>query len=188
VNDQRSTRARRACASGRSSGGKKFKSGDRRRGVEAAQLGENQVPGLGGLEHQSRLLDPADLADHDHVRRLAQRVGEPLDQARRVGADLALVDGRGGVAVEELDRVLDGHDVTGPLGVELGDQRGQRRSPPRAGRAVDEHQPGALLARFAHHLGQVELGKRRDVVRDRAQRDGKGAALGEDRDPEAGDR
>ena len=53
----------------------------------------------------------------------------------RVGADLALVDDALLVAVEELDRVLDRHDVLLARLVDLVDHRRQRGRLARAGRA-----------------------------------------------------
>jgi hypothetical protein len=69
---------------------------------------EHEVPGEGRLHGDLRRLEVADLADHDHVRVLAddraQRVGEAEVDLR---ADLDLVDA--GHLV--LDRVLDGEDL-----------------------------------------------------------------------------
>ena len=56
-------------------------------------------------------LEVAHLADQDHVGVLAQRGLQRLAEALRVGAELALVDQAFLVAVQELDRVLDRHDV-----------------------------------------------------------------------------
>ena len=56
-------------------------------------------------------LEVAHLADQDHVRVLAQRGLQRVGEAGRVRAELALVDDALLVLVEELDRVLDRHDV-----------------------------------------------------------------------------
>ena len=63
----------------------------------------------------------------------------------RVGADLALVDDALLVAVEELDRVLDGHDVLLARLVDRVDHGRQRGGLARAGRAGDEHDAARLL-------------------------------------------
>ena len=48
--------------------------------------------------------------------------------------------------VEELDRVLDGHDVLVALLVDQVDHRRERRRLAGAGRAGDEHEAARLLA------------------------------------------
>ena len=67
-------------------------------------------------------------------------------EARRVGAELALVDDALLVRVQELDRVLDREDVLLARLVDLVDHRRERRGLARAGRAGDEHE-AARLAR-----------------------------------------
>ena len=69
------------------------------------------MAGLGGHERGLDGLEVAHLADQDHVRVLAERALERAGEARGVEADLALVDDGLLVAVQELDRVLDGDDV-----------------------------------------------------------------------------
>src|SRR3712207_6979516 len=61
-------------------------------------------------------------------RSLAQHVLEGAGERLGVFADLALVDQAALVAVEELDRVLDGHDVVGPLPVGQVHHAGDRKS------------------------------------------------------------
>ena len=68
----------------------------------------------------------ADLADHDHVGRLAQRVFEPGVQRRGVGANLTLVDDRFLVLEQVLDRVFQRQDVARHALVAVVDQRRQR--------------------------------------------------------------
>jgi hypothetical protein len=55
----------------------------------------------------------AHLADEDHVRVLTQHAPQRALEGDGVAADLALVDDRQLVAVEELDRVLDRHHMLG---------------------------------------------------------------------------
>ena len=55
----------------------------------------------------------AHLADQDHVGVLAQHAAQRALERARCPADLALVDDRALVAVQELDRVLDRDDVLG---------------------------------------------------------------------------
>ncbi len=69
------------------------------------------MAGLGGLERRIDRLCVADLAHHDHVGILAQRGAERRGEARRIRADLALGDDRVFVREDELDRILDRHDL-----------------------------------------------------------------------------
>ena len=77
---------------------------------------QHEMAGLGG--HQRRLdrLVVAHLADEDDVRVLAQRRAQRGREAARVDVDLALVDDRLLVLMEELDRILDRDDVLGAVG------------------------------------------------------------------------
>ena len=89
-------------------------------------------------------LEVAHLADEDHVRVLTQRGLQAEREALRVGAQLALVDDAVLVLVEELDRVLDGHDVLVALLVDQVEHRGERGGLAGAGRAGDEHEAARL--------------------------------------------
>ena len=84
---------------------------DRLGRVLRVQGGEHEVAGLGRGQRGRDRLQVAHLADEDHVGVLAQGGLQRGREALRVGAQLALVDEALLVAVEELDRVLDGHDV-----------------------------------------------------------------------------
>jgi hypothetical protein len=83
---------------------------------------EDEVAGLGRGQRGRDRLEVAHLAEEDHVGVLAERGAERLGEARRVDADLALVDDAALVPVHELDRVLDREDVLGALAVDLVDQ------------------------------------------------------------------
>ena len=89
------------------------------RRVLGVQGGEDQVAGLGGGQRHLDGLEVAHLADQDDVGVLAQHVLERLGERVRVVADLALVDQAVLVAVQELDGVLDGHDVVAPVRVAM---------------------------------------------------------------------
>ena len=93
----------------------------------------------------------------------------PAAKDERVRADLALVDDALLVAVEELDRVLDGHDVLFARGVDLVDDGGQRRRLARAGRARDEHEAARALGQLVHDGRQPELLDGLDRERDQAE-------------------
>ena len=86
-----------------------------------------------------------------------------------VGADLALVDDALLVAVEELDRVLDGHDVLFARLVDRVDHGRQRGGLARAGRARDEHEAARLLGEVVDGGRQAEVVDGDDVGRDQAE-------------------
>ncbi len=87
----------------------------------------------------------AHLADQDHVRVLAQDAAQGALERRRVLADLALVDDRVAVAVQELDRVLDRDDVLGHRPVHVVDHRRERGRLAGAGGAGEQDDPALLL-------------------------------------------
>ncbi len=99
---------------------------DRLGGVLGVQGGEHEVAGLGSGQGGGDRLQVAHLADEDHVGVLAQSGLQRVAEALGVGAELALVDEALLVPVEELDRVLDRHDVLLAGGVDLVDHRRQR--------------------------------------------------------------
>ena len=84
---------------------------DRLRRVLGVERREHEVAGLGRGDRGADRLEVAHLADEDHVGVLAQRRLQRVAEAGRVGAELALVDDALLVRVEELDRILDRHDV-----------------------------------------------------------------------------
>jgi hypothetical protein len=91
-------------------------------GVEG---GEHQVAGLGRGQGDRDRLEVPQLPDRDDVGVLAQDVLEGAGERLGVLADLTLVDQAALVAVEELDRVLHGHDVVLALPVGQVDHAGQ---------------------------------------------------------------
>ena len=93
-------------------------------------------------------IDVGVLAQH-----VLQRAREPV----RVGADLALVHDAALVLVQELDRVLDRHDVALALGVDDVDHAGERRRLARPGRAGDDHEPALEAREVGHDRRQAEL-------------------------------
>ena len=80
-------------------------------GIDGMQGGEDQVAGLGGVQGGLDRLEVAHLADQDDVRILAQGAFQGDWKPIGIGADLALVDDALLVAVQELDRILDGDDM-----------------------------------------------------------------------------
>ena len=106
-------------------------------------VAKTRWPVSAAVERGGDGLEVAHLTDEDDVGVLAQHVLERRRERVRVLADLALVDERALVRVQELDRVLDGHDVHGALAVHDVDERSQRRRLARTGRARDEHEAAA---------------------------------------------
>ena len=150
-----------------------------RREHEVARLGCLQR-GLGGFR-------VTQLADQDHVRVLAQRAPERLVERVRVQADLALVDDAAVVDVEELDRVLDRHDVLAARAVDVRDQRGKRGRLPRARRAGDEDQAAMLVRKLLDADRQVQVVEAGDLGRDHTEGEGGCPPLLEAVDAEAGE-
>ena len=146
-------------------------------GVLRVQGGEDEVAGLGGGQRRLDRLEVAHFADEDHVGVLAKRGLERHREADRVAADLTLVDDARAVRVEELDRVLDRHDVlvTGP--VDPVDHRGERRRLARAGRARDEHEAARLGREVLEDRREAELLELRHLAGDQAERGADRGAL-----------
>ena len=143
---------------------------DRLRGVLRVQRREHEVPGLSRGQRGRDRLEVAHLSDEDHVGVLAQRRLQRVAEALRVGAELALVDEALLVPVQELDRVLDRHDVLLARAVDLVDHRGERGGLPRAGRARDEDEAARPARELVDGGRQAELVDARHPERDQAER------------------
>ena len=143
---------------------------DRLRRVLGVQRREHEVTGLGGGDRGRDRLEVTHLADEDHVGVLAEHVLQGVREAVGVGAHLTLVHDAALVLVQELDRVLDGHDVATALGVHHVDHRCQRRRLARSGRAGHDHEPPLETGEVGHHRRQTELVDLLDLERDHAER------------------
>ncbi len=127
----------------------------------------------------------AHLADHDHVRCLAQGVLQRVVPAVGVDADFALGDDAALVLVHELDRIFDSDDVAGRVLVAVADHRRQRGRLTGTGSA-DEDDDAALGHRQRlDHRRQAELVHGRDARLDAAQHHADLVALVEAADTEA---
>jgi hypothetical protein len=159
---------------------------DRLRRVDRVQRREHQVARLGRVEGGGDGLGIAHLADQDHVRALAQRVPQAGVEGLEVGADLALADHAELLLEEQLDRILERHDVALDVLVHVLDQARQRGRLARAGDAGDEHQAapaqGQLLELLRRQLELVEAGR---VLADPAHDDRRLAHLLVGIEPEA---
>src|SRR5215217_5580202 len=101
-------------------------------------------------------------------------------------ADLALVDQAALVGVEELDRVLDGHDVVVALPVGQVDQAGQGGRLARAGGPGDQHEAPGQAGEAAHLAGDAERLQRLDLLGDQPEGGPDRVALEVDVEPEPG--
>ncbi len=148
---------------------------------------ENEVAGLGCGQRGRDRLEIAHLAQEDHVGVLAERAAQGLAEARRVGADLALVDEAALVAVEELDRILDRHDVVVARPVDLVDHRRERGRLAGAGRAGHEYETARLGGELVELRGQAEVLERLQVGGDHPEGSPEALALEVDVDAKAGE-
>ncbi len=95
--------------------------------ILGVQRPKYQVPGLRGRKGHGDGLEVTHLADEDHVRVLTQNTAKSFGERHRVLTDLALVDDRPLVGVEELDGILHRDDVQWLGAVDDVDQRRQGR-------------------------------------------------------------
>jgi len=159
---------------------------DRLGGILGVQGGEDQVAGLRGGQRSRDRLQVTHLPDQDHVRVLAQRGLQGSSEGGGVGAQLALVDQAALVLVEELDGVLDGHDVLFALLVDQVDERGQGGRLARA-RGPGEQDESPRLAREVGDDGRkAEPVEGDDAVGDEAEGCAERRAREVGVDPEAG--
>jgi hypothetical protein len=151
------------------------------------QRRQHQVTGLRELDAVLHRLAFADLADQDHVRRLAQGVLERRVPAIGVDADLAVRDHAALVGVHVLDRVLDRDDVAAGLLVAVAHHRGERRGLARAGAPHHDHQSALGEHHLAQDRRQVQLLEGGDLGVDGANHAAGVALLHEGADAKAPD-
>ena len=152
---------------------------DRLGRVERVQRREHEVARLGRLQRGLCGLGVAQLADEDDVRVLAEHAAQRLAEALGVEPDLALVDDAAAVGMEDLDRILDRHDVLAARAVDLVEHRRERRRLAGAGRAGDEDEAALLLREPGDAGREMEVVEARDLARDHAERERDRAALPE---------
>ncbi|KAG1396796.1 hypothetical protein G6F59_013753 [Rhizopus arrhizus] len=151
------------------------------------QGAQHQVAGFGKRDGVVHAFAGTHLADHDHVRRLAQGGLQRRFPAVGIDADLALGDDAALVLVHELDRVFDGDDVAGRVLVAVTDHRCQRGRFTGTGSA-DEQDDAALGHRQRlDDRRQAQLFHGRNARLDAAQHHADLVALVEAADAEAAD-
>jgi hypothetical protein len=140
---------------------------------------EHEVPGLGESQRETDRLEVAHLADQDDVGVLAEAAAQRVGEGLGVLADLALVHRGLLVLVDVFDRVFDGDDVHGAVGVDPVDHRGKCRRLARPRRAGHEHQALLQLGEATHHFRRAEIFEGWDVPGDHSQGHGRCALLAE---------
>jgi hypothetical protein len=124
--------------------------------------------------------------EHD-VGVLAQRRLERVGERQGVGAELALVDQRLLVLVDELDRILDRDDVRALCRVDVVDHRGERRRLARPGGPRHDDEAARQVAEAEDRGRKPELLGRPDLGGDHPEDGGDPVALLEDVAAEPGD-
>src|SRR5206468_4184828 len=132
-------------------------------------------------------LEVAHLADEHHVGILTKNVPERYFEADGVASDFALVDDAEFVAVQKLDRVFDGDDVLPRLGVDLVDDRGERRRLARPGRPGDKNEASRLRRQLRDDGREAKLLERADLEGNRPKGTGHRAPLHEEVRAKPGD-
>src|SRR5487761_2631343 len=135
----------------------------RRTGVQRA---EYQVAGFGAGQRQSDGFQVAHLPYQDHVRVFTQRAAQRVVERQGVRPDFTLVDQALLRFVHELDRVLDGEDVSLFGLVLVVDHRRQRGGFARSGRSGHQHLAARLVGDLFKDLRAFEIGERQDLGRD----------------------
>jgi hypothetical protein len=123
----------------------------RRRRVVRVQRREHEVAGQGEHVHQSHDLCVADFADHDDVRRAT---GDRPDRRRERHPRRRLDRNLHDAGEVHLDRVFDGHELVGRVGVlrEQSVEGGRLAGPARSG---DDDEPPRAAVGGAHPVGRA---------------------------------
>src|SRR5215212_9113866 len=156
------------------------------RGVLGVQRPEDEVPCLCRGDCKGDGFEVAHLADEYHVGVLPQNVLEGLGEALGILVDLALVDDALLVLVQELNGVLNAHDVLVPSSIDLinhGSEAGRFAAPRRA---CNKDEPARLLGKFLYGLRQTKLAYTLYLAGDGTEGRPNSAPLKVDVDPEAG--
>jgi hypothetical protein len=96
----------------------------------------------------------AHFTDENHVRILSQCAAQSFRKRTCIDVDFALRDERLLVAMQKLDRVFDGDDVSAARGVDAIDHRRERCRFARTGRSGDEDQSTAFFGDLIDHGGR----------------------------------
>src|SRR5262249_41958326 len=122
-----------------------------------------EVAGFWDRERGLDGLPVAHLADQDHVGILSQHLAERLREAGRVAGDLTLGDETAPGFVQELDGILERHDVPMAQAVHMVDERSEGRALAAARGATDQHEASWQTGEGRDHRWKsqaVERGRR----------------------------
>ncbi len=149
------------------------------------QGGKNQVASFGSQQSGRNGFQVAHFADQNYIRILTESGAQCGREIRGVHFDFALVDETTLVAMQKLDRVLDGDQVIGPRGVDAVNHRGKSGGLTRAGGSRDEDQAALLFANFVNDWRKVQLFRSANLGWNDAENHADVAALLEHVDAEA---
>ncbi len=144
------------------------------------QGSKSQMPGFRDVQGRIHRLQIPHLSDHDHIRILPQSIFKSTGKGRGVGVDFSLVDERGIMSMEILDRILNRQDVTMPFLVDLVDQSCQGSGFSAAGGTGHQDQTARQICLLHHRLGNAQLLETRYSERNLPQGHGHVAPLHED--------
>jgi len=148
--------------------------------IRGVQGREHEVARLGRRQRRLDRLVVAHLADENDVGVLAQGRAQRDRERLGVDLDLPLVDEALLVPVEELDGILDRHDVLGAGGVDVVDHGREGSRFTGTGGAGHQHHPAALGRDLLEDRGQQQLLRREDPDGDHTQDEAYRAPLLED--------
>ena len=152
--------------------------------ADRMQGGEHQVTRLRRRDGRADRLQVAHFAQHDDVRRLAQRPAQGAREGRRVARHLALAYNGFLVGMQEFDGVFHRHDVPAARAVDPVHQAGERRALAAARGTRHEDEAAARVRQADDALRDAEIGRVRQAEGHHAQRRGQRAALMVDVAPE----
>src|SRR6185312_6694502 len=158
---------------------------ERLRAVVGVQSREHEMPRAREVDRRLHALAVADLTDQNHIGSRTHHAAQRPGVGFRIEPDLALVDDRALVRMQELDRILDRHDVVRGALVAVIDHRRDRGGLARAGRADQEDEPAFEHDELAQRLRKSQILEPRHVGADVPQNDRGVPALQEHVDAEA---
>src|SRR5258708_20965848 len=126
-------------------------------GVKSVQSGKNQVAGFGGEQRGGNGFQVAHFADQNHVGVLTQSGAQGSRKVCGIHFNFALIDETLFVAVQKLDRVFDGDQVVGAVGIDAVDHGRERSGLTGTGGSGNQNQPALLFADFVDDCGEIQL-------------------------------
>ena len=158
---------------------------DRLHGVDGAQRGQDELARLGRGQREPDRLDVGELAHHEHVRVLAQRVAQPRSKEAVSSPTSRWLT----IARRCLWRNSIGCSIVrmwhGPGPVDPIDERRQRGGGARAVGPAHEHEALAVVGPLDDLVREPEVLRRRDLGRDQPEHGADRVALHEGGHPEA---